>query len=386
MKLWQICVKTFKEQIRSGWDIILAVSLAPLFIILYWVFLGSGAALPLDVVIVNNDRVESIVQPCGEEVIQRLIGLQHTDGTPVLHVKILDDEAAAAQKLKDRQALAAVIFPRGYSREIWRVLYEGGTMAAEQSAIIMGDKGHPYYAVAAVFIVSELENYVVDATGRPIPFNLQEEFIGDGAVRKDFDNYVPGLLVAAITMIIFSVSIAISREIESGTVRRLKLTRMTSFDLLGGVSLVYIFFSMISVLLSFGVAIALGYHYQGSLFLAVIISIIAAMAAIGAGLITACFSRTVGRAAVVTNIPLLLMLFFSGAIFPLPSPPLFSIGGRAIRLFDFVPTSHAVTALNKVLNMGAGLGGILYELVALLVLTILLFTAGIWLFRRLQLR
>lgn len=261
---------------------------------------------------------------------------------------------------------------------------QGGTMSAETSAIVMGDQGHPYYAVAAVFIFSEIETYVVEATGRQIPFNLQEKFIGDGVIRKDFDNYVPGLLVAAITMIIFSVSIAVSREIENGTIRRLVLTRMSPFDLMGGVSLTYIFFSLISVLLSFGVAIALGYHPTGSLMLAVIISVMAAMAAIGAGLITACFSRTVGRAAVVANFPLLIMLFFSGAIFPLPSPPLFTIGDRAIRLFDFLPTSHAVTALNKVLNMNAGLSGIVYEMIALLALTFFLFTAGIWLFRRFQ--
>ncbi len=384
MKLRQICVKTFREQMRSRWDLILSISLAPLFIILYWIFMGSGAALPLDVMVVNNDQVNGIEQHCSEEVIGRLVDLKHTDGTPVLRVKILDSQAVAESKLKDRQAVAVVIFPAGYTREIQRVHDNGGTMSAEASAVVMGDQGHPYYVVAAVFIVSELENYVVEATGQQIPFNLQEEFIGDTTIRRDFDNYVPGLLVAALTMIIFSVAIAVSREIESGALHRLKLTRMSSFDLMGGISLVYSCFSLLSVLLSFGVAITLGYHYVGSLVLAIVISVMAATAAIGAGLITACFSRTVGRAAVIANFPLLLLLFLSGAVFPVPSPPLFNVGERAIRLFDFLPTSHAVTALNKVLNLGVGLNGIAFELAALLILTVLFFAAGTWLFRRLQ--
>lgn len=371
---------------RSGWDLILSISLAPLFIIIYWVFMGGAAALTLDVVVINQDRINGIAQPGSEELVRRLSDLKQTDGTPVLRIKMLDNQAAAERKLKDHQALAAIMIPSGYSKEILRVRNSGGKMATESSVVVMGDQGHPYYAVAASFIFSELENYVVDATLQPTPFNLQEKFIGDNIVRKEFDNYVPGLLVAAITMIIFSVSIAVSREIESDTIRRLKLTRMSSFDLMGGVSAAYVFFSLISVLLSFGVAILLGYHYIGSLALAVIICIMAAMAAIGAGLITACFSRTAGRAAVVANFPLLIMLFLSGAIFPLPSPPLFTIGERAIRLFDFLPTSHAVTALNKVLNMGAGLNEIIFEMAALLALTLLLFFAGIWFFRRLQMR
>jgi ABC-2 type transport system permease protein len=384
VKLWQICLKTLKEQMRSGWDLILSVSLAPVFIIIYWIFMGSGAALTVDVLVVNNDRIDGVAQTCSQEVISRLIDLQHTDGTPVLRIKELNNSITAEQKLKDRQAVAAVIFPQGYTQEIQRVRDQGGMMSADTSALVIGDQGHPYYALAAVFVISTLEGYAVEATGYQMPFSYHEKFIGDGMIRRDFDNYVPGLLVVAITMIIFSVSIAISREIESGTARRLMMTKMRSIDLLSGVSLVYVLLSLVSVLLSFGVAIVLGYHYIGSLVLGVIICVLAAMAAIGAGLITACFSRTVGRAAVIANFPLLVLLFFSGAIFPLPSPSMFTIGDRAIRLFDFLPTSHAVIALNKVMNLGTGLNGIVYEMMAMIVLTVILFFVGIWLFRRLQ--
>jgi ABC-2 type transport system permease protein len=184
----------------------------------------------------------------------------------------------------------------------------------------------------------------------------------------------------------FSVSIAIARDIENGTARRLVLSRMNSFDLLGGVSIFYIILSLISVLLAFGVAIALGYHYTGSLAIAILISVIASMSIIAVGLITASFSRTVGRAAIIVNFPLLIMIFFSGAIFPLPSPTLFTIGERAIKLFDFLPTSHAVSSLSQVLNMGAGLGDIVFEIIAILILTAIYFVAGVWLFRRLQMR
>jgi ABC-2 type transport system permease protein len=386
MKLWRVFIKTIKEQARSSWDLILCISLAPVFIVMYWVFLGSGSALPLDVVIVNHDYVNNIAQSGGQALTQRLINLKHTDGTAVFRVKLMDDRTQAENMIKDRQVLAGVVIPAGFTPELQKVKDTGGVMSDQESVLVIGDQGHPYYAVAAVFLFSEIDNYVVEISGEAVPFNSQEQFVGNRAPRKDFDNYIPGLLIAAVTMIIFSVAIAVSREIESGSLRRLILTPLKPYELLGGISLAYVLFSLISLLLSYGVAYLLGYHPAGSLPLAIAISLLAALAAIAAGLITAGFSRTVSRAAVIANFPLLVLLFFSGSILPLPSPVLFSLGDRSIRFFDFLPTSHAVTALNKVLNMGAGPLEIVYELSALVLLTGLMFSAAVWLFRRLQMR
>ncbi len=386
MKLLTVFAKTLKEQLRSGWDIILSVSLAPVFIILYWVFMGGGAAVALDVIVINYDTANCAIEPCADEVIERLKVIQNAEGESLLEIEIMTDETAAEEKMKDGRAIATVIFPAGYSDEIVRVIEEGGLMLPEKSPVIIGDPSQVHYLLTAVYITSELDRYVSEATGRSSPFTLQERFISGTADINDFDTYIPGLLVAAITMVMFSVSIAVARDIENGTARRLVLSRMTSFDLLGGVSIVYIILSLISVVLAFGVAIALDYQYTGSLAIAILISVIASMSVIAVGLITACFSRTVGRAAIIVNFPLLIMIFFSGAIFPLPSLTLFTMGERAIKLFDFLPTSHAVSSLSQVLNMGAGLGDVIFEIAAMLILTAVYFAAGVWLFRRLQMR
>jgi ABC-2 type transport system permease protein len=69
-----------------------------------------------------------------------------------------------------------------------------------------------------------------------------------------------------------------------------------------------------------------------------------------------------------------------------PRVSLFSLGGRTIGLYDILPPTHAVVALNKVLTLGAGLGDVAYELTALLVLSVIYFAAGVWLFQRAHLR
>jgi ABC-type polysaccharide/polyol phosphate export permease len=80
------------------------------------------------------------------------------------------------------------------------------------------------------------------------------------------------------------------------------------------------------------------------------------------------------------------MMFFSGVIYPMPAVKLFSIAGHSISPYDFLPPTHAVVALNKILTLGAGLKDVTYELTALLVLSLICFAFGGWLFRRMHLR
>jgi ABC-2 type transport system permease protein len=386
MRLLDISAKTFKEQLRSGWDLILSISLAPVFIVLYWLFMGGGASVAMNVVVIDHDTTNKVIQPCAQDVIDRLKDLKNSKGEPIFTIQIGEDEIVAEKQMTDGKAIAAVVFPNGYSEEIDRVIKQGGSMAPEKSAVVIGDPSQIRYPTAAVYIISELEGYVIDATGRTSPFTMQERFVSGASDVNDFSTYIPGLLIAAITMLMFSVSITVARDIENGTARRLILSRMSSFDLMGGVSIVYTFFSLISVLMAFGVAILLGYHYAGSLGIAIFLSVIASISVIAVGLITASFARTVGRAAIIVNFPLLILMFFSGAIFPLPSPTLFSIGERAVKLFDFLPTSHAVSALNQVLGKGAGLGDVGFEILAMLFLSAVYAAIAVWLFRRLQMR
>jgi ABC-2 type transport system permease protein len=70
----------------------------------------------------------------------------------------------------------------------------------------------------------------------------------------------------------------------------------------------------------------------------------------------------------------------------MPPVPLFTLSGRTIGLFDALPPTHAVVAINKVLTLGAGLGDVLYEVVMLLILSVVYFAAGVWLFQRTHLK
>ena len=65
---------------------------------------------------------------------------------------------------------------------------------------------------------------------------------------------------------------------------------------------------------------------------------------------------------------------------------MFTIAGHGVSPYDFLPPTHAVAALNKILTLGAGLKDVTYELIALLLLSSLYFAIGVWCFRRVHLR
>jgi ABC-2 type transport system permease protein len=215
---------------------------------------------------------------------------------------------------------------------------------------------------------------------------IVEEAIGGSGTRTEFENYVPGLLVFAVVMLIFQSSMLVAREVEAGTLRRLVLSRAGAAEFLAGVSAAQVLVGVASVALTLAVAYALGFRSLGPEWLALLVGALTALSVVGMGLVVACFAQTVTQAFLVANFPLALLMFFSGAVYPAPKVALFTLAGAEIGLYDILPATHAVTALNKVMALGSGLGDVTYELTALVILTLIYFGLGVWLFRRTHMR
>jgi len=137
--------------------------------------------------------------------------------------------------------------------------------------------------------------------------------------------------------------------------------------------------------LAFAAALAFGFHSQGPIWLTFLVGAVTSLSVIGLGMLVASFTRTVSQAFVVANFPMAMMMFFSGSIYPLPKVTLFSAGGQTVGLYDILPPTHAVAALNKILVLGAGFNELGYELGALCILSAVYFTLGAWLFKRIHL-
>ncbi len=372
---------------RDLWVLSLTLAFAPMFVYLYWLF-TQGGSTSYTILVTNQDLgvplQGGIFFNAGEEAIRAIENVRYADEKPLLKVKQVENRAKVDSILKNRGAAAFILIPKDFSRTI-QALREGDRTIQTQ-IIFGGDLANPYYTVGSVLALGAIESYVVDATGQQPSIRYTEEPMGASAVRTEFEIYVPGIMIFSEMMLIFLAAMTVAREIETGALKRLQITPMTSFDLLGGITVAMMLVGIVAVVLTVATAYLLGFRSQGPMWIAILIGAVTSLSIFGAGLVVACFSRTVSQAFVVANFPLGLFMFFSGAIFPIPKVILFTFAGREFGLYDVLPPTHAVVALNKVLVLGAGIRDVAFELTALLVLSLLYFLIGVWLFNRLHLR
>jgi len=380
--------KCLREARRERWLVALTLAFAPFFVGLYALAFSGGTASYV-VAVVSSDvpmrAADGTTLDAGRELLDALGALRDASGRPLIRAVVFADDATARKRVANREAAALLVLPDGFSRAV-AAARAGDAPTADAAVTFVGDLTNPSYVVAAVMAGGALDDYLQRATGRPRPVAIREEPMGGSGGRTEFETYVPGILVFAVVLLVFLAAMSVAREIESGTLRRLLLSRMRAVDFVAGTSAYIVLVGIASVVATFLVASALGFRSQGPLWLAIVVSSVTALSVIGVGMMVAAFSRSVTQAFVIANFPLGLLMFFSGAMFPVPQLELARLGGRSLGPCDLLPPTHAVNALNKVLTLGAGAGEVAFELTALAVLSFAYFAAGVALLRRMHMR
>jgi len=240
--------------------------------------------------------------------------------------------------------------------------------------------------MAAVWSDMITYEYAAATAGMQSPLDIQVNTVNGKQTLNEFELYVPALLVLALIMLMFTAAASLIKEKDKGTIIRLRLSNMTTFEWLTAVSLTQVIIGMLALALTFATAVALGYQTSGSLVAVLIVGLLSSLSIIAISLIVAAYLRTIFDLLTIGCFPFFILMFFSGGMFPLPPLRLFTIGDRAININDLLPTTHAINAMSKILNYGAGLNDLVFELGAIIVLTIVLFVFGIWLFTRRQMQ
>lgn len=373
MRYLGVVRKAVLETRRDLLLVALSVCFAPAFVVLEW-FAFPALAPAYTILLVDLDRGAA-----GDELAREFSSVKDGAGRSLLTVVRVDDNEAAARLVQQHKAAAAVTLPAGFARDVARRRFDPASAPA--SLTIAGDLSTANYVVAAVLAQAALDAWVTRATGRAGPVKVEELALGESGTRTDFELYVPGLLVFAVILMIFQAAMTVARDTEAGTLRRLQLTRMTSLDYLAGTSTVLLGLSAVSVSLTFATALALGFRTAGPPWLAMLVVIVTSLGVIGAGFCVAALTRTTTQAFVLANFPMGLLMFFSGAMFPLPRVELVQVAGRGLGPFDLLPTTHAVVALGQIFTHGAGPGHVAFELAALVVLSLGSLAAGVALLR-----
>jgi ABC-2 type transport system permease protein len=357
----------------------------------YYVAFGQteqGLAKFLSIMVLNRDS--GVVTPDGERwnIGQELIGLMREaefEGDPIFSVTEVDDRQEAEITLREHKASLLMEIPADFSDTFVDALQSEGT-ASSAELILIGAPESGDYTFARSMLSGLLRKFSFGAAGWDESVDLQYRFVPGTGTMSDFDFGVGGIIIFGITFGVLITAEVMVREDLSGTLQRIRLSRASSFDLLLGVSLAMMLIAVIQVPITLGSALAMGFHNNGSLLLIIGIGLLMSLASIGVGLIVACYSRTPGDATNLASVALVPLVFLSEAMYPMPDLPIATLGNRTIQLYDLLPTTHAAEAIRRVTIFGEGLTDIVYELVALTLLSVIFLAVGVALYQRRRMR
>ena len=362
---WLVGRKTALEMLREPQLALLMLSMPMFFMVITALGYGSQAKLA------TYEVLTLLEDPAGKVVLERLAALRYPDGRPVFHLAAIPGRSAAEPLLADGRAAALVVLSRDASGHL------AGTLRGDATSMKF-NRASTYLART----ISPLLDQLAFAGVRPQPLVVEERSLFARSMQTEFDLYAVGMMVFAVLLLIPWTAMLLARELRLGTLRRLQLTRLSSLALAGGVTLAQMAGALLMVLVLLGSALALDFHIQGSLALAVVTYLLLCFSAIGPGLVVAGFSRNDSDALNIGSMVTMLMVFLSGAFFPMPAVTLFYFYGHAIDLFDFLPASHAMLALNQVLVDGAALQQVAFRLGLTAVLSFVYYGIGMWFFTR----
>ncbi len=387
MRLLTLFKKSMIENFRDWKILILILTFAPFFVFLMYFYIGYTTDT-YKVIFINNDQgVDSIDREAfnaGQALISEMTETTYEDGTNILIVFKEEEMSKAQKRLEDKSVDLVVEIPKDFSKTLMD--YKEGKRPTPVVVKTYGDPANTKYIMAAAWCDSITYHYAASLTGQESPLELRAESISRTKSLNDFTLYVPALLALALMMLMFTAAATIIREKDKGTIVRLRISNMTTFEWLSAVSVTQVIIGLLALGLTYLTAVSLGYQSSGSLVAVMVVGILSSLSIIAISLVVAALLRSVFDLMTIGCFPFFILMFFSGGMFPIPPLQLFVVGDRSININDILPTTHSISALGKILNYDSGLGDVVFEMGAIVILSFIYFAAGVWLFTKRHMR
>ena len=250
MKTINIILKSLKEQVRSFWVLLLTLSMGPFFIFVYFLIIETSKP-QYKIIIINNDKgviTGATGTNHGRNFIDYFESFKSDTAAIPFKIETVADKQAGIDKVKNRKSDALIIINGSFSEAIESKKYNDSIPAP--GIEIYGDLTSTNYLISAIWANEALNQYIIQATNSKRIVEVKEIALGASARINDFDMIVPGILIVSIIMLMFTASIAFVAEVENKTIIRLKLSKLSAIEFLGGISIVQLFVGICSILLT----------------------------------------------------------------------------------------------------------------------------------------
>ncbi|MGC4121653.1 MAG: ABC transporter ATP-binding protein/permease [Myxococcales bacterium] len=347
--------KTFLENLREWRILAFALVLAPGFVFMMAGYFQASAPAYGLLVLAQDSSAEA------RGLVEAFRSARHPDGKPYFDVTEVTDRQAARARLEKRDADLLVEIPAGFGQRLATFKAQRGGEAA--SLVNHADESNLRGSMAMALSDYVAFAYAGELTEAPMPLEPRVERVGQAsAARSEFDLYVPALLVLSLIMVLFTAAASLIKEVDQRTMTRLQLSRLSTVELLAAISVNQVLIGVVALALAYGAALACGYRSSGSLGALLVLGAVTTLAVVAIAVLTAAFLRTIFELLTVGCFPFFVLMFFSECMFPLPKVRVGTLLGHAVHANDVLPTALCARAFGAILNQGAGLPDVAFEL------------------------
>ena len=330
--------------------------------------------------------------------------------TKLFTVTMYDTVDAGWKAVTDREVVALVVIPANFSSALQGQVDKAVVDEVRAHGMAL-NYTRPDYGDAAVALSGELTNfdysfsaqlvsghlqgytqglyYMTRAeVGRGLPGGPVSEAAGSigasyvGLKQENamtmFDQMVPGLMVFGLMMQAMGVTATMGNEKGDRTLNRLKLTKMTSFNMLGGTTIRWLILGVVQLVLFIGFALLIGAKFEGYLPATIagvmVIGLVVVLASISLGLIVSAFVDDADQATRLSLLIVMPMAFLTGTFFPVDIPGV-----------NIVPWAQGASAMRQMMLYSAWDEAMVHAAICL-VGAVVLFAVGVVVYSRKRLR
>ena len=355
MRFWQIGKRNLKEIYRNPVLLGFLLGMPVAFMLVFCAAAGGAQAGPIALSIVDEDHSQN-----SSAFIQYLGNVDAIK----LNLPIYSQRSQAQEDLKDGKISFYLSIPAGFGQANLTQQTINLELVYKEADPMIGLQVKPIIeAVGAQFL------------GVAPPLNVELTGAATEIKNPAVNFYFPGIAIYGIMILISTAAGIIAGDRERGFLSRMFTTPARPWDFILGYSLPFIPVLIISALVYFGVGMGLGLTVVGNLGYAFLIFFLIGLCSIGIGMIVGSLVKSESQTG-ISWIFIVPMAMISGAWFSVDRMPsaIKSIAGA-------LPFIHAIDASRAVIN-GSTFSAIITDLYWLAGWTVVLFVAGIVLFRR----
>jgi ABC-2 type transport system permease protein len=355
MKFWEIGKRNLKEIYRNRVVLGFLLGMPLAFMLVFCSAFAGEQASPISMSIVDEDQSQT-----SAAFIQYLGSIDAIELNEPIH----SEESQAQEDLENGKISFYLLIPSGFQ-------------AAKQAQQTINLE--LVYKAADPMLGLQVKP-IIEAVGSEFlgvapPLNVELKGTESKIKNETVNFFAPGIAVFGLMILIATGAGMIAGDREKGFLARMLTTPAKPWDFILGYSLPFIPVLIISTLIYLGVGIGLGLTIVGNLGYAFLIFFLIGLCSIGIAMIVGTLLKSESQAPIcwVFIVPIAMI---SGAWF--------SVGGMpsAVKsVAGALPFIHAIDGSRAVIN-GASLSAVMPDLYWLVGWAVVLFAAGIVLFRR----